>query len=427
MKQAPILLAIMAMALAQSDPAGAYPAEGGGVSYPVVGTGQSKCYDERQEIACPASGKAYYGQDAQHPGNRASYTLGEDGLTVIDNNTGLIWRRGPDTNGDGSITSGDKMTWAQAQKQPAALNAARYGGFSDWRLPTIKELYSLMNFDGTDPGPGGNASGLAPFIETKHFQFAYGEAQAGERIIDSQYASSNLYVNKNWMGSGRLFGLNLADGRIKGYDLKMPRREKTFFVQCVRGNAKYGVNKFADNGDQTVTDAAAGLMWSRNDSGSGMNWKDALAWVQTRNAESYLGHSDWRLPNAKELQSIVDYTRSPDTTDSAAIDPIFKSTRITNEAGQTDYPCYWTGTTHLMAARRPGFPGPPTSGGEAVYIAFGRAMGYLDGAWRDVHGAGAQRSDPKSGTPADYPRGHGPQGDAIRIINFVRLVRSGAK
>jgi hypothetical protein len=56
-------------------------------------------------------------------------------------------------------------------------------------------------------------------------------------------------------------------------------------------------------------------------------------------------------------------------------------------------------------------------------VAFGRAMGYM-GSWIDVHGAGAQRSDPKSGNPASYPTGHGPQGDAIRIYNYVRLVRA---
>ena len=41
----------------------------------------------------------------------------------------------------------------------------------------------------------------------------------------------------------------------------------------------------------------------------------------------------------------------------------------------------------------------------------------------DVHGAGAQRSDPKIGNPADYPHGLGPQGDVRRIYNFVRCVR----
>jgi hypothetical protein len=51
-------------------------------------------------------------------------------------------------------------------------------------------------------------------------------------------------------------------------------------------------------------------------------------------------------------------------------------------------------------------------------------MGYMDGRWQDVHGAGAQRSDPKVGDPNEFPNGHGSQGDAIRILNYVRLVRN---
>ncbi|MFR9578660.1 MAG: hypothetical protein SNG45_07410, partial [Rikenellaceae bacterium] len=43
--------------------------------------------------------------------------------------------------------------------------------------------------------------------------------------------------------------------------------------------------------------------------------------------------------------------------------------------------------------------------------------------WINIHGAGAQRSDPKSGDPSKYATGRGPQGDAIRIYNYVRLVR----
>ena len=50
-------------------------------------------------------------------------------------------------------------------------------------------------------------------------------------------------------------------------------------------------------------------------------------------------------------------------------------------------------------------------------------MGYMGGTWSDVHGAGSQRSDPKEGDPEDWPTGRGPQGDAVRIYNFVRLVR----
>ncbi len=43
--------------------------------------------------------------------------------------------------------------------------------------------------------------------------------------------------------------------------------------------------------------------------------------------------------------------------------------------------------------------------------------------WIDVHGAGSQRSDPKSGDASVFADGNGPQGDAIRILNYVRLVR----
>jgi hypothetical protein len=106
--------------------------------------------------------------------------------------------------------------------------------------------------------------------------------------------------------------------------------DKTFFVQCVRGNPSYGINVFVDNGDQTVTDKATGLTWSKSDSGSAMDYQAALAWVQSRNTEGFLGHDDWRMPNAKELQSIVDYTRSPNTSLSAAIDPLFDAQRGVN-------------------------------------------------------------------------------------------------
>ncbi|MEZ8342463.1 hypothetical protein BCU92_02635 [Vibrio cyclitrophicus] len=41
----------------------------------------------------------------------------------------------------------------------------------------------------------------------------------------------------------------------------------------------------------------------------------------------------------------------------------------------------------------------------------------------DVHGAGAQRAEPKTGNAKDYPNVYGPQGDVIRIENDVRAVR----
>lgn len=405
------------------------------LTYPIVDTGQGKCYDNNSEISKPKEGQPFYGQNGNFQCHPAGYKISSDGLTVYDKITGLTWQRSPDTDGNGLVSSADKLSFTQAQALPAKLNSAGFAGFHDWRLPTIKELYSLILFSGVDVS-GPNASdtaSLSPFIDTRFFKFAYGDVKVGERTIDSQWASSTLYVaNQNQM-----FGVNFADGRIKGYGTTRPgQQSKTFFVLCVRGNPNYGRNDFHDNSDGTVTDRATGLMWEKGDSGKGMNWQAALAWAAQKNAKNYLGHNDWRLPNAKELQSIVDYSRSPSTTSSAAIDPVFNCTQIRNEVGQADYACYWTGTTHVGGK----------GGDAAVYVAFGRAAGWmparpqLSGSpermpgqsgnlseyhFTDVHGAGAQRSDPKNGDPSLFPHGHGPQGDVIRINNFVRCVRGG--
>ena len=381
------------------------------VSLRVVDTGQERCYDDQLAITCPSPGSPFYGQDAQHAGLAPSYVNNGDG-TVTDLNTGLMWQRSPDQNGDGAINAADKLSFQGAVARAQTLSLA---GHSDWRPPTIRELYSLIDFRGLDINPSGPPPpGSVPFIDTTYFGFGYGDLAAGERSIDAQFATSTLYVSTTMGGNATMFGVNFADGRIKGYPTDSTF--KRYYARYVRGNPGYGVNAFRDNGDSTVTDTSTGLLWSRDDSGVALNWQQALAWVQQKNAEAYLGHRDWRLPNAKELQSIVDYTRAPDVTNSAAIAPVFRITGITNEAGQPDYPAFWSGTTHASA----------TSGASAAYVCFGRCMGYMDGRWLDVHGAGAQRSDPKAGDPQDWPFGHGPQGDAIRIYNFVRLVRDAA-
>jgi len=382
--------------------------------YPIVGTNQTVFYNNTTTITSPAVGDSFYGQNANYLGNQPLYVDNGDG-TVTDMVTGLMWQQSPDTDGDGDIDANDKLTYAEAV---AGADTFNLGGYDDWRLPTIKEQYSLILFSGVDPSgyEGTNTGGLIPFIDTEYFDFAYGDTDAGERIIDSQYASSTKYVDLTMSGDETLFGVNFADGRIKGYGMQMPfgPGDKTFFVTYVRGNTSYGINDFIDNGDETISDNATGLMWMKSDIGEGVNWETALAYAE---GSEFAGYSDWRLPNVKELQSIVDYSRSPGTTNSPAIDPVFNCTEITNEAGEIDYPSYWSGTTHSNWSEG-------NSGSFASYVCFGRAMGYMNGEWMDVHGAGAQRSDPKMGNPEDYPEGHGPQGDAIRIYNYVRLVRN---
>jgi len=378
------------------------------ITYPVVDTGQTHTYNDRRAIEFPAIGTSYYGQDAQYPSNTPGYKDNDDG-TVSDLVTGLTWTQDP----------GEKKSYDDAV---AGAEKCRVGGFNDWRLPTIKELYSLIQFNGVNPNPNNyDSANLTPFIDSSVFKFQYGEESEGDRIIDSQFATSTIYVSTTMNGNKTMFGVNFADGRIKGYPAgNTGRKTKTYFVLYVRGNPDYGKNKFRDNGDGTVTDEATGLTWMKADSGKGMNWPTALEYAE--NLE-LAGYDDWRLPNAKELQSIVDYTRSPDTTGSAAIDPVFEATEITNEGGEKDYGWYWSSTSHLRGI----------GSSSAVYVTFGRSLGWMperrspsgDKKLMDVHGAGSQRSDPKLGDASRFPEGRGPQGDVIRIENLVRLVRGG--
>jgi hypothetical protein len=161
-------------------------------------------------------------------------------------------------------------------------------------------------------------------------------------------------------------------------------------------------------------------MWQQEDDGNTYDWESALNYAENLTLGSY---DDWRLPNAKELHSIVDYNRSPSTTTSPAIDPMFSCTSIKDTDGNSgQYGYYWTSS--------PLKDGPdPYS--DAVYICFGEAHGQMElppnsGSFvlLDVHGAGAQRNDPKSGNASDYPDFHGPQGDVRYVYNFVRCVRN---
>jgi hypothetical protein len=367
------------------------PQQAAMLRYPLVGTGQAACYDDWGRVILPRPGDRFYGQDAQHPGPQPTYRDNGDG-TITDLITGLMWQKTPSV----------KAPWNQAV---VAAKSLRLAGYSDWRLPTLKELYSLIEFTGVT---GGSASASRPYLDTRYFDFQYGDTNAGERFIDCQYWSATEYVGTTMNGNPTVFGVNFADGRIKGYPKSFPGgRVHAMFARYVRGNPEYGRNDFHDNGDGTITDRATGLMWQQADSGTRYNWEQALAYACGLRLG---GYTDWRLPNAKELQSLVDYTRAPAVSGTPAIDTrFFKATEIES--------WYWTSTTHL--------DGPPDRrGGAAIYVCFGRAWGFMGGRWLDVHGAGAQRSDPKSGDPAAFPYGRGPQGDQIRIYNYARCVRT---
>jgi hypothetical protein len=68
--------------------------------------------------------------------------------------------------------------------------------------------------------------------------------------------------------------------------------------------------RFTDNGDQTVTDNLTGLMWTKHSNlpGGPRSWVDAVDYCTNMNTGSgTYGYTDWRLPNVREMQSLIDY------------------------------------------------------------------------------------------------------------------------
>lgn len=340
-------------------------------SFPVIDTGQSVCYDNGgEEMVCPEQGEDLFGQDAQHTGNQFSFTVNGNG-TVIDNTTGLIWQQVP---------SERPYSWAEAQGYCTSLSV---GNSDDWHTPSVKELISISDF----------TSGW-PYINTQYFVLANTPEEKQQ-----QYWSSNHYeVGTTHGGAPSAFGINHGTGHIKAYpDGSDGSPMAAKFVRCVQGQG-YGVNKFVDNNNGTITDKATGLMWAQGDSYIGLNWEEALDWAEQMNSVNYLGYHDWRLPNVKELQSIADYSGGYPAIDSTYF-------YLTDDDAY-----FWSSTSAYFSPANPGYY-------YAWYVAFGYAV---DAEGEDLHGAGAVRFDSKV---QGNPDGEDPE----RIYNYVRLVRTADK
>lgn len=234
---------------------------------PIPDTGQTFCYNATStSIACPAEGASFYGQDANYIINAPSYAdNGND--TITDNVTGLVLQK----------TEGGQMTWTNAG---AYCDNLTLGGQSDWRLPAIRELVSILDLEGYNPT-----------IDTTYFPSAnsanYWASSNGAGIYTTSYS---------WV-------MSFNNGH-SGFNTKT----NNYYVRCVRGEEQ-GTSDFIDNGDGTATDASTGLTWQQNDDDNMYSWQNALA-----HCESLVlaGQSNWRLPNPKELLSIADYdTHSP--------------------------------------------------------------------------------------------------------------------
>lgn len=274
-------------------------------------TGQTKSYTNT------------FGEDRDYNINPPSYTkldvqgntLPDSALSwsmVKDNVTGLIWEGKTD---DGSIhDKNNKYNWDDAKNVFIAdLNATKFGGFSDWRLPTIKELSFIVN-NGT----------YNPAINTAYFP---------NTMTMSPYLSSTA---DRYFPTGPL-GVNFFDGWVK---IQISGTSMSY-VRAVRGRQFFSDNSdiMIANDNGTVTDTNTNLMWQQETEGR-MTWEEAISYCENLSLGEY---DDWRLPNRNELQSLIDYTR--DQTDiyskSIAIDTIaFPDTSSVH---------YWSSTVYALS------------------------------------------------------------------------------
>lgn len=339
-------------------------------------TNQGSCFNNKTVISCSKTGEEFFGQDGNFFGATPQYLDNKDG-TVSDLVTNLTWQKAHNSK---------RLSYYSAKQVCENLDL---GNRQDWRLPTIKELFSLADFRG--------AVGGKYFLDSNYFDLQLPDSSIlkGDRYTThetkmmGQTWSSTIYTGKHFGREGveAAFFFNFLDGHIK----QAPTNSRmSLFYRCVAGK-KWGENSFIDNKDGTISDNFSQLQWQKSDDGISRNWQQALQYCQDLKLG---GFEDWRLPNVKELQSIVDYSKS-----SPALNTDFF--KISDPKSW-----FWSSTTHGDNHQM------------ANYVCFG-ACTSKDGI--DTHGAGAQRSDPKSGSGTNMSLGG--QEDEVRVNNYVRCVR----
>jgi hypothetical protein len=300
-------------------------------AFPIPDSGKTKCYDLGKEIPCPEPDEDFYGQDGNYLINPPSYTkmdeIGNDlpddaehWIMVRDNVTGLIWEVKTD---DGSIhDKNNQYTWYDSNSNTndgytgtagdgtdtedfiVTLNAENFGGYSDWRLPSLQELSSIVMLNRYDPA-----------IETNFFK----------NVMSLFYWSSTSYDKNSVSARGISFGNGNASYRKKS----LP-----YYVRAVRGGLRRSFNPLIINGDGTITNVNTGLMWQRLAYDIQIEWQNALSYCENL---SLAGYHDWRLPSQKETQSIINHYNTSPMNKTIFSDRIINTWTSTSFAQHFDY------------------------------------------------------------------------------------------
>lgn len=245
-------------------------------------TGADKCYNTTGPINCPLSeSEPFFGQDYQYSSNVMNFTDNGDG-TITDNVTKLMWQMTPvAVNYNWYAASGT----FDANANPSTMDVCgdlNLGGHNDWRLPDKRELLSLVDYGTADPA-----------IDTGYFP----DTSTYDYWTNTTYNATNAWY------------VQFADGGVTTASKTSDKH-----VQCVRG-AHWGGSIFVDNNDGTVTDTVSGLMWQQAAMATPYDWQAKLHACASLDLA---GHTDWRLPDIKELATTADagtiLTMSTDAT-----------------------------------------------------------------------------------------------------------------
>lgn len=203
---------------------------------------------------------------------------------IRDNVTGLVWEV-KTTEGVSSVDN--KFTWQNRDQHVDTVNADALCGITSWRVPSLTELLTIAYNGRSNP-----AADLQRFPNAKSQSYWTSDGVSG--VPDNAWT-----VN---------FFSGIGNSKIKA---------STFQVRLVAGNhqaPKFEASRFVDNADGTLTDLVTGLMWKRCPEGlSGSDCSLGAAsnkvWgvaMKTARDSNYAGYDDWRLPNLKEMQTLVD-------------------------------------------------------------------------------------------------------------------------
>jgi hypothetical protein len=292
-------------------------------------TGQSKCYDTNgNEIACTNTGQdgdvrtgvAWPNQRftvtyCNDTGPCASQTADCDSNAstdvITDNLTGLMWARNGNLAGS--------MTWTNALTYANNLTLC---GYSDWCMPNINEMLSLGHFGEADISAWLNSQGFTNVGTSFYWSSTTDAYTNGAWVIQMADLYMNGQISKS--SNSKLFPVRAGqqDNPDSTYKANIWKTGQSIsYATGDDGDLKRGVAwpspRFVNHGDETVTDNLSGLMWTIDSKSPGpapcnpgitKTWQNALDHIQCLNNNSYLGYSDWRQPNSKELLSLTDYT-----------------------------------------------------------------------------------------------------------------------